>query len=620
MAVRADNHSDCTDGCTFSDFDVAEGINYAVENGAKVINLSLGSDVGINASSPLGMALINAVNQGVVVVMAAGNGVEDSFGDLVGQDEPNGFSQFAANPTVKGGIIIAGAVDATNTIADFSNKAGTGETQDVYLVAPGVNIRTTDLTDSGTSRYKNTSIYGTSAATPYIAAAAAILFEKFPTLTGRQVVEILLSAAQDLGDAGADEVFGQGLLDIAAAIQPSGSLTITSAGGENLTLEGGLLASPAMGGGLSETVGSTLAFDRYDRAYNANLSGRFETPASRFSLSDAAERMNRMSSSLSMGQYGVQLGISTRDTERQYASTSLEKHARDGGQRPDMNFTAAISPRLSFSMQSGSTAGRTTATGDLALTARAVDPASQLSARGERAGLMFALSRNMDIGALAFTGERTQAGQLDRSVETPRQSGGGVTLRRWLGRGAHLDLEAGRMTESGSTLGLSGTGVFNGIEGATTDYVKLGGGLKLGGLQLDGAYLASRTATDVSNSGIFTDFSTLKADGWSLTVTDSQFAAEGHLFGLHVTQPLAVTSGTANLYLATGWQDDAPLYTLQQADLAAHQRETSFELFHRFATSDNLSLQTNFIYRRNPDNLAQTGDEAAVFLHLSAAL
>jgi len=81
-----------------------------------------------------------------------------------------------------------------------------------------------------------------------------------------------------------------------------------------------------------------------------------------------------------------------------------------------------------------------------------------------------------------------------------------------------------------------------------------------------------------------------------------------------------VTAGTATLHLATGWRDDAPLYTRQVADLSVAERETSLELFHRYEAAGGLSLQTNFIYRRNPDNLAGVADEAAVFLHLATAL
>ena len=616
MAVRADNHSDCTDGCTFADNDVARGINYAVNKGARVINLSLGSDQQIIPGSLLADALTNAVDAGVVVVVAAGNG-DDA---MVGQSRPDGFARFAADAAVKGGIIIAGAVDSSNTITTFSNKAGSGEEQDVYMVAPGQSITTTDLTESDINRGKTTVIYGTSAATPYIAAAAAILLEKFPNLTGREAVEILLNSAKDLGAAGADAVYGQGLLDIAAAIQPSGTLEMTSAGGKSLALEGALLASPAMGGGLAHTMGRALAFDAYERAYNADLSSRIEEPASRFTLTEAAGRMTRLHSSLDVERYGLRLGISARDTGRQHAATSLERHARDGGLDADMSFEASVTPRLSVSMQSGSTAGHTAATGEMALTARAVDPASQLSTQGERAGMTFALTRHLDVGAVAFTGERLQAERMDRSLEAPRQSGGGVTLRRWLGAGTHLDVEGGRMFETGSTLGLTGTGVFSGIERATTDYLKLGGGIAMGTLRLDGAWMASRTETTLDESGVFAGFSTLKADGWALTLTDSGFAAQGHLFGLHVTQPLAVTAGTATLHLATGWRDDAPLYTRQVADLSVAERETSLELFHRYEAAGGLSLQTNFIYRRNPDNLAGVADEAAVFLHLATAL
>src|SRR5690606_16562136 len=107
--------------------------------------------------------------------------------------------------------------------------------------------------------------------------------------------------------------------------------------------------------------------------------------------------------------------------------------------------------------------------------------------RGQRAGLMLALTPNVDVGTIAFMGQRPEANGPDRSVEPPRQSGGAITLRRWLGRTTHLDVEAGRMFETGSTLGLTGTGVFSSIDGATTNYLKLAGGMAMGPLSLDAA-------------------------------------------------------------------------------------------------------------------------------------
>ena len=88
MAVRADNHSDCTDGCTFADNDVARGINYAVNKGARVINLSLGSDQQIIPGSLLADALTNAVDAGVVVVVAPSPRESGARRSLIQRDPP----------------------------------------------------------------------------------------------------------------------------------------------------------------------------------------------------------------------------------------------------------------------------------------------------------------------------------------------------------------------------------------------------------------------------------------------------------------------------------------------------------------------------------------------------
>jgi subtilisin family serine protease len=76
LAVRADTDGSCASGCTFDQADIAAGTDYAVANGARVINYSLG---GASALGPvLGAALRRATDAGAVLVLAAGNdGAED---------------------------------------------------------------------------------------------------------------------------------------------------------------------------------------------------------------------------------------------------------------------------------------------------------------------------------------------------------------------------------------------------------------------------------------------------------------------------------------------------------------------------------------------------------------
>ncbi|MGB3759462.1 MAG: S8 family peptidase, partial [Rivularia sp. (in: cyanobacteria)] len=121
---------------------VADGIYYAVDNGADVINLSLGGSL---PNSEVEEAVKYASEQGVTVVMAAGN----SSGQM---------PLYPARYADRYGIAV-GAIDEDKTLASFSNRAGSEEL--TYVTAPGVDIYST-LPDNQYESYS-----GTSMATPH---------------------------------------------------------------------------------------------------------------------------------------------------------------------------------------------------------------------------------------------------------------------------------------------------------------------------------------------------------------------------------------------------------------------------------------------------------------------
>ncbi|MEY2985219.1 MAG: hypothetical protein RLZZ568_1836 [Cyanobacteriota bacterium] len=152
---------------------VARGIYYAVENGANVINMSLGGSFGNQA---LQTAINYASENGVIVVMAAGNESEQQPG-------------FPARYATDSGIAI-GAVSSTNNLADFSNRAGSDSSL-VYVTNPGVSIY------SALPGGSYVAWDGTSMATPHVAGIVALMLDANPNLTDGQVREILTATTTD---------------------------------------------------------------------------------------------------------------------------------------------------------------------------------------------------------------------------------------------------------------------------------------------------------------------------------------------------------------------------------------------------------------------------------------
>lgn len=152
-----------------SEADIVAGIYYAVNNGADVINLSLGSDFPSPAERK---AIKYAYEQGVVVVMASGNS---------GKPLPGYPARYATDYGIS-----VGAVDQNFTLADFTNKAGIPLD---YVVAPGVKVNSTKPGNS----YQF--LDGTSMASPHVAGIAALILSSNPGLTAGQVEDLITGTA-----------------------------------------------------------------------------------------------------------------------------------------------------------------------------------------------------------------------------------------------------------------------------------------------------------------------------------------------------------------------------------------------------------------------------------------
>lgn len=183
---------------------IAAGVDFARQNGAKIMNLSLG---GTSDDPVLHQAIQSAVNAGIVVVAATGNDGANSVYYPARYDE----------------VIAVGATRYDNTAAPYSNF-GTG----IDLVAPGGDldvdqngdgqpdgiVQQTCITNA-CSTFDDFFYEGTSQAAPHVSAAAALLLAAGVNSTN--VKTVLEGSAKDLGASGYDTTYGYGLLDISAA-------------------------------------------------------------------------------------------------------------------------------------------------------------------------------------------------------------------------------------------------------------------------------------------------------------------------------------------------------------------------------------------------------------------
>ena len=180
---------------------LAAGIDWAVANGADVINISMGRDCAATwptcSDAVVTTALDDADAAGVVVVISAGN---DGTG-------------FVATPANHPKSIAVGATTISNSRASYSSYGSA-----LDIVAPGGGPGAGILQETFNGGWGYYYYTGTSSAAPHVTGAAALVLSARPSLTPAQMRSLFANTATDLGPAGWDQEHGDGLLQVGAAV------------------------------------------------------------------------------------------------------------------------------------------------------------------------------------------------------------------------------------------------------------------------------------------------------------------------------------------------------------------------------------------------------------------
>ena len=172
---------------------IPRAVKWAVDAGADVINMSLGS------TSPAwpqswDEAFKYAEENDVVIVAAAGN-------------RSGGMSQVGAPATIPGVLTVAG-IDENGKASQDSSTEGIS----IGVAAPAEKL-VGGLPDNGYARWS-----GTSGAAPLVAGVAALIRSKYPDMPAEQVINRILKTAKDTGASGVDNLYGYGIIDANAAV------------------------------------------------------------------------------------------------------------------------------------------------------------------------------------------------------------------------------------------------------------------------------------------------------------------------------------------------------------------------------------------------------------------
>jgi subtilisin family serine protease len=177
---------------TFSSRDwnmFAQAIDYAVDNGADIINMSIFANS--RPPSTLEIAIRRAAQSGVILIGITGNTSQE------GVQYPGKYDD----------VYAVSATTENDQLADFSTRG-----PEVAFCAPGEGI--TSFLPGGQTATRS----GTSFAAPHVTGTLALILSAYPSMTPAQAVNLLMGSLVDLGPRGTDPSFGQGLIDAFEAV------------------------------------------------------------------------------------------------------------------------------------------------------------------------------------------------------------------------------------------------------------------------------------------------------------------------------------------------------------------------------------------------------------------
>jgi len=562
-------------------YHISDPWTYITSRGGRIINTSFGYEASDTIPNPphVSEAYVlaspaTAVANGALLVSSAGNAGHSSPSqaniDVVADIQDMGLSNNGP-----GAFIIVGAVDTNNQIATFSDQAGS--LKDRYMVAPGTSFILP--WNGGTAL-----LSGTSFSAPLVSGGAALIFQRWPNLTAHDVADILLNSATDLGTPGVDAVYGHGLLNLAAALQPMGVSTMVVAGNAAPAVStSALVLSPVFGDApaLHQALSAVMILDGYKRDFEIDLS---HSIGSRPSLPDLFGVMEQR---LGWHSTGFLVGEATA------FSFDVRRKPEDG----IVPFQALAGPQDQFSHDtvfrlSGSGDGIGWAVGrglslhdgmasDSAFAgASLTNPFSPTigSAPGAFATLSLPLSANT---YLSFGAAHADNQGLTENLRTAfRNTSETASLRLDHDAGnAHFGLEMGDVLESGGFMGSLAAGGLKMAERASTMWTTGSAETALDAhWSLKGAFTLAVTGTTHPEGSLISSIGPVYATSFAAGVAGHEIFRDGDTLSFTFGQPLRADH--ASLTMLTGvdrdWSTGAVIMGEKRASLLPSGREFDF--------------------------------------------
>ena len=511
-----------------------------------------------------------------IYVWAAGNagGYADQGVDYSSPELLPGMAHYI--PEIQGHSIAVVSLDENGQISDFSSRCGIA--QDYCIAAPGGRVTAaypTSTSDTGIyigntndDNYNNcitdNSCYavtsGTSFAAPFVSGGLAVIADHFEGQLGSQeIVNRLFTTANKKGVYADKAIYGQGLMDLNAATEPVGQVSAMM----SLSLSGPMtpaifsniqLTSPSFGDAITNGIGnhSVIFFDALDAPFRRSLSslvsdyrnqiinmdgfGSIQNPISHSVITNESEfEIGGLSIENLSGELVTPYHLLNAKADKNqffsyynYSNDSFLSHGLNGswamGIFQDSQLRSERSLRTQFS-----------------------NPWLNFSATGTTFGSKFKGNNKFDI-ALAISSGRNK---FNTNEIFNKRDSSTVALMEIQPKSKMPSLQIGLMKENDASLGLSGSGAFNGSNNQLTSFVGLSNSLDLAGGILFGSMYWGKS-NDMSNElGMLRSVTKLYSSAFGVGFMKSSIINNNDKLIVTVDQPIRIESGKLQLNVPT---------------------------------------------------------------------
>ena len=600
--------------------DVANGITYAAGKGAEVLNLSLGPSGTAAQQAAFYQSLTSAVNaaaaKGVYVVFAGGNAAQSfSAGANI-----SGFTNAALQH-----MLFMGSTNINEKLSSFSNTPSTGyflsttgqkySYSSMWLMADGENIWGASNYSTPQTGYSYvTQMSGTSMAAPQGAGAIGLLLTEWPILLKTGTAANILEATGT--NVGASGSYGSGFLNLVAAFNPIGNLTVTGANKQTIVVNsaGTVLTGGALGNiaGVKAILSNYTAFDSYQRNFALNLSS---TVANKPSTSPASVAISAPVISNSSVHFADSSSLAFGSAEN---DTSFADHPKSNADTKTMyaSFTDAQGTTMAAGNGFPASASFTNALwgGDGLVS-------SGVSTLGVSNSLMSLAEGGKFVAFGSQVGKNTRVA-FSWSAAASNQATGSATASSF---GAGLTTDVTKSWKAGFTMnvlneqsGLLGTSYASGSAlslgnshksvsmgassafalGKKTSFLVDAALIRTNGANLDGSLISSVTPLYATSFGAaLVQRDTLKA---------------GDNLSLSFRAPMSVISGSASMVMNSVDAGGNPIISSQKVSLVPTGKEMDFSVAYNAPVDASMSWNIGFDARRNVNNIAGSNDVDAL--------